>query len=142
MELGAVATFGVLAISVAQAFLPVPQVEWGFAFAKRGNERMRWVDFAAWRDVAVGTFGHGPAHRCGKKRKSEKNDVALRAKYLRSRRVATCGTGRNACATETQRQLRRPEASGTKGNGKKHACAKHCDLRCSVTLAQAEAYAT
>jgi len=65
MELGVVATFGVLAISVAQAFLPVPQVEWGFASAKRGNEKMPWVNLAVWCDGAVGAFGHGLAHRCG-----------------------------------------------------------------------------
>jgi hypothetical protein len=56
MDLGAVATFGVLAISVAQAFLPVPQVEWGFAFAKRGNERMRWVMY---RRPLAGVFEFG-----------------------------------------------------------------------------------
>ncbi len=55
-KLGAVATSGVLAISVAQAFLPVPQVEWGFACAKRRSEEMRWVMY---RRPLAGVFEFG-----------------------------------------------------------------------------------
>jgi hypothetical protein len=40
------------------------------------------------------------------------NNAAIVSFRCDAKHLATCGTGRNACATESQR--RRPEASGTK----------------------------
>src|SRR5579862_6311829 len=51
--------FVILLNLVAQAFLPVPQVDWGLECVQRGSERTRWVDFAVWHGGAVGVFGHG-----------------------------------------------------------------------------------
>src|SRR5579862_7681603 len=91
---GASFHFVILLNLVAQAFLPVPQVDWGLECVQRGCERTRWVDFAVWHGGAVGVFGHGMskiphgfAGPCPQLKKRhgncKKNDVALCAKHWR-----------------------------------------------------------
>src|ERR1700730_13680976 len=55
----------------------------------------------------------------------EENDVATRGQATATEVRRCVGTGRIACATERQRQMRRPEDSGTKGKRKKKGKHKH-----------------
>ena len=70
--------------------------------------------FGGWREVAFGVVGHGmPCPYCGKWRQ---NDVMICAKHCEVWRVFGLA---QAEAYATERQLRRPEASGTKNEGER-----------------------
>jgi len=56
-ELGGIAPLDVVRFLVAQATLPVPQLDCGVACAMRGSGRMRWVDCAVWCVRDDGAFG-------------------------------------------------------------------------------------
>ena len=103
-ELGAIAPLDVVAILVAQAILPVPQLDCGFASVKRGSERMRWVDFAVWRRRADGVFGHGMPCPYWETPTAKRTMSRCLPSICVLRRVAAWGTGRIACATERQKR--------------------------------------
>ena len=63
----------------------------------------------------------------------EENDVATCGQAIATEVRRCVGTGRIACATERQRQMRRPEDSGTKG--KRKTKGKHKDEKKSLAAA-------
>jgi len=70
--------------------------------------------FVGWRAIACGAFGARHAVPLLKKRRQ--NDVVIRAKHWELWRVLTLA---QAEAYAPERQLRRPEASGTKNESER-----------------------
>ena len=112
-ELGAIAPLDVVAILVAQAILPVPQLDCGFAECEtREAKECVGLILLLWRSRAAGVFGHGMP--CPYWRTAKRTMSRCVPSICVLRRVAAWGAGRISCAIERQKAKERC-----------HVCAKY-----------------
>jgi len=142
-ELGASAPLMTMAVLVAQAIVPVPRVDWGFACAKRENQKTRRVGLA---DVARACWWRLRARHAVPLRKKPQIQVrrpAIRRAPARRTMSRCVPSNLRSWCVVTLAQAGLPvllNCHGERNDSTREPSI--CDLRRLQLVAQAEAYAT